>query len=121
MQTSSLRLLGRKVLVTGSSKGIGRGIAVRMAQEGADVVVNYNTDPKGAEEALTEVLATGRQGVAIQGDTSSVDGVGALVAASARALGGLDVLVIALGECISIGQVGSRARPRDAVSHRVPN
>jgi glucose 1-dehydrogenase len=93
MQTSSLRLLGRKVLVTGSSKGIGRGIAVRMAQEGADVVVNYNTDPKGAEEALTEVLATGRQGVAIQGDTSSVDGVRALVAASARALGGLDVLV----------------------------
>ena len=38
--TGSDRLLGRKVLVTGSSKGIGRGIAIRLAQEGADVVIN---------------------------------------------------------------------------------
>jgi glucose 1-dehydrogenase len=93
MQTTSSRLPGRRVLVTGSSKGIGRGIALRMAQEGADVVINFNTDPKGAEEALADVLATGRRGVAIQGDTSSVDGVRALVSQSAEALGGLDVLV----------------------------
>ena len=45
--TGSDRLLGRKVLVTGSSKGIGRGIAIRLAQEGADVVINYNSDPEG--------------------------------------------------------------------------
>ena len=55
--TGSERLLGCKVLVTGSSKGIGRGIAIRLAQEGADVVINYNSDPKGAEEALVEVQA----------------------------------------------------------------
>jgi NAD(P)-dependent dehydrogenase (short-subunit alcohol dehydrogenase family) len=60
--TPSDRLLGRKVLVTGSSKGIGRGIAIRLAQEGADVVSNYNSDPKGAEEALMEVQALGRRG-----------------------------------------------------------
>ena len=84
---------GRKVLVTGSSKGIGRGIALRLAQEGADVVINYNSDPKGAEEALADVLATGRKGVMIQGNTGSVDAVRALVAQSAEALGGLDVLV----------------------------
>jgi glucose 1-dehydrogenase len=90
---NSTRLLGRKVLVTGSSKGIGRGIALRMAQEGADVVINYNSDPKGAEEALADVLATGRRAVMIQGNTASVDGVRALVAQSAEALGGLDVLV----------------------------
>ena len=52
VSTGSERLLGRKVLVTGSSKGIGRGIAIRLAQEGADVVINYNSDPRGAEEAL---------------------------------------------------------------------
>jgi glucose 1-dehydrogenase len=92
-QISSSRLLGRKVLVTGSSKGIGRGIALRLAQEGADVVINYNSDPKGAEEALGEVLSTGRQGVMIQGNTGSVDTVRGLVAQSAEALGGLDVLV----------------------------
>jgi len=89
----STRLLGRRALVTGSSKGIGRGIALRLAQEGADVVVNYNSDRKGGEEALADVLATGRKGVLIQGNTGSVDGVRALVAQSVDALGGLDVLV----------------------------
>jgi glucose 1-dehydrogenase len=90
---SSSRLLGRKALVTGSSKGIGRGVALRLAQEGADVVINYNSDPKGAEGALADVHATGRHGVAIQGNIGSVDAVRALVAQSADALGGLDVLV----------------------------
>jgi glucose 1-dehydrogenase len=92
-QMSSSRLLGRKALITGSSKGIGRGIALRLAQEGADVVINYNSDPKGAEDALAEVQATGRRGVMIQGNTGSVEAVRALVEQSAEALGGLDVLV----------------------------
>jgi glucose 1-dehydrogenase len=91
--STSQRLLGRKILVTGSSKGIGRGIAVRFAREGADVVINYNSDPKGAEEALAEVKAAGRHGVAVQGNTGSVEAVRQLVAHSVEALGGLDVLV----------------------------
>ena len=91
--SSATRLLGRKALVTGSSKGIGRGIAVRLAQEGADVAINYYSDPKGADQALAEVLALGRKGVAIQADTGSVEAVRDLVTRSAEALGGLDVLV----------------------------
>ncbi len=87
------RLAGRKVLVTGSSKGIGRGIALRMAREGADVVINYHTDPQGAEEALADVQALGRRGVLLQADLASVAEVNSLVARSAEALGGLDVLV----------------------------
>jgi len=87
------RLLGRKVLVTGSSKGIGRGIAVRLAREGADVVINYNSDPRGAEEALAEVNALGRRGAAIQANLGNVSEVRDLVARGADALGGLDVLV----------------------------
>ena len=64
--TAGDRLLGRKVLVTGSSKGIGRGIAIRLAQEGADVVITYNSDPRGAEEALAEVQAlVERRGVGL--------------------------------------------------------
>ena len=59
------RLSGTRVLVTGSSKGIGRGIALRLAQDGADVVVNYNSDPGGAEAAVTEIRALGRQAVAL--------------------------------------------------------
>ncbi len=91
--TRSDRLLGRRVLVTGSSKGIGRGIAIRFAQEGADVVINYNSDPRGAEEALAEVEALGRRGAAIQANLGSVAEVRELVARSAEALGGLDLLV----------------------------
>ena len=93
VNTGSDRLLGRKVLVTGSSKGIGRGIAIRLAQEGADVVINYNSDPKGAEEALAEIEALGRRGAIIQANLGSVADVRDLVARSADALGGLDVLV----------------------------
>jgi len=91
--SGSDRLLGRKVLITGSSKGIGRGIAIRLAQEGADVVINYNSDPKGAEEALFEVEALGRRGAIVQANLGTVAEVRDLVARSADALGGLDVLV----------------------------
>jgi glucose 1-dehydrogenase len=91
--TVSDRLLGRKVLVTGSSKGIGRGIATRLAQEGADVVINYNSDPKGAEEALREIEALGRRGAIIRANLGTVADVRDLVTRSADALGGLDVLV----------------------------
>jgi glucose 1-dehydrogenase len=87
------RLLGRKVLVTGSSKGIGRGIAIRLAEQGADVVINYNSDPRGAEEALADVEALGRRGAVIRANLGSVPEVRDLVARSAEALGGLDVLV----------------------------
>jgi glucose 1-dehydrogenase len=87
------RLLGRRVLVTGSSKGIGRGIAVRLAQEGADVVINYNSDPAGAEEALAEVKALGRRGAVVRANLGAVADVERLVAEAAEALGGLDVLV----------------------------
>jgi glucose 1-dehydrogenase len=87
------RLSGTRVLVTGSSKGIGRGIALRLAQDGADVVVNYNSDPGGAEAAVTEIRALGRQAVALKSDVGTVDGVRTLIADSVKALGGLDVLV----------------------------
>jgi glucose 1-dehydrogenase len=87
------RLDGIRVLVTGSSKGIGRGIAQRMGHEGADVVINYNSDPGGADEVVAGIRALGRRSVALKGNVGSVDGVRRLIAESAEALGGLDVLV----------------------------
>jgi glucose 1-dehydrogenase len=87
------RLLGRKALVTGSSKGIGRGIALRLAEEGADVVINYNSDPRGAEEVMADIQALGRRSAIVKGDLGSVGSVRELVARSAESLGGLDVLV----------------------------
>jgi glucose 1-dehydrogenase len=88
-----MSLTGKNVLVTGSSKGIGRGIAARLAVEGANVVVNYHSDPKGAEEALLEVTAHGVKGVAIQADLGSVPSIRSLIEQSIDALGSLDVLV----------------------------
>ncbi|HET9270501.1 MAG TPA: SDR family NAD(P)-dependent oxidoreductase, partial [Vicinamibacterales bacterium] len=93
MTAGTGRLLGRKALVTGSSKGIGHGIAIRLAQEGADVVVNYNSDPQGADEALADIRALGRRGASIKANLGDVNDVQRLVAESAEALGGLDVLV----------------------------
>ena len=87
------RLLGRRALVTGSSKGIGRGIAIRFAEEGADVVINYNTDLSGAEEAMADVQALGRRAVVIRANLGNLAEARDLVTRSAEALGGLDVLV----------------------------
>jgi glucose 1-dehydrogenase len=86
-------LTGKRALVTGSSKGIGREIAIRLAREGADVIINYNSDPKGAEEALAEVTALGRRGAALKANLGSVGDVRELVAKSIETLGGLDILV----------------------------
>ncbi len=88
-----MRLQGTTALVTGSSKGIGQAIAIRYAEEGADVVVNYNSDPKGAEETVSRIQATGRRAIAIKGDLGSVASVRALVEQGWESLGGLDVLV----------------------------
>jgi len=88
-----MRLQGTNALVTGSSKGIGQAIAIRYAEEGADVVVNYNSDPKGAEETVSRIQATGRRAIAIKGDLGSVASVRALVERGWEGLGGLDVLV----------------------------
>jgi glucose 1-dehydrogenase len=87
------RLNGTRVLVTGSSKGIGRGVALRLAQEGADVVVNYHSDPGGADEVVAEIRALGRRSVALKGNVGRVADVRMLVEESVKALGGLDVLV----------------------------
>ena len=86
-----MRLKGKIALVTGSSQGIGRAIAVRFAQEGADVVINYNRTAKGAEEALAEVEAAGRRGLIVQADLSKVEDIRRLVNTAVEHFGRLDV------------------------------
>ena len=66
---------GKNALVTGSSKGIGRAIATRLGREGANVIVNYNSDPKGAEEAVQEIRAFGVRAEALKADLGSVPSV----------------------------------------------
>ena len=88
-----MRLQGKNALVTGSSKGIGRAIATRLGREGANVIVNYNSDPRGAEEAVQEIRAFGVRAEALKADLGSVPSVHGLLAAAAQALGTLDILV----------------------------
>lgn len=88
-----MKLAGKTALVTGSSQGIGEGVALRFAQEGADVVVNYHSHPEEADNVVNQIKALGRRAVAIQADLGRVAEVTSLVQRSVEALGRLDILV----------------------------
>jgi glucose 1-dehydrogenase len=90
---SALRLAGKAALVTGSSQGIGAAVAQRLAEEGADVAVNYNTHPEGANEVVEKIKAHGRKCVSIQANLERLSDVLRLVQDSVAALGRLDILV----------------------------
>lgn len=93
-----MKLDGKVALVTGSSQGIGQAIAIRLAQEGANVVINYRSHPEGAEETLARVKAAGGQchmvdGITVQADTGSIADVQRMIAESVDHFGQLDILV----------------------------
>ena len=87
------KLEGRIALVTGAASGIGAGIAVAFAQEGADVVVADQAGRAAAEPVLAEVVAAGRQALFVQTDVSDTRSVAALAAAVQQRFGRVDVLV----------------------------
>lgn len=86
-------LEGRKALVTGGSRGIGRCIALALAEAGAHVAVNYNQTPAGAEATVAEITAAGGTAFAIKGDVADPEAAQAMVKEAAEQLGGLDILV----------------------------
>ena len=63
-------LLGKFALVTGASKGVGKGIALELAKAGCDVAVNYNLDADGARATVDEIKTLGRRAIAIAADVS---------------------------------------------------
>jgi glucose 1-dehydrogenase len=79
--------------VTGGSRSIGRAIAIGLAREGADVVVNYRQDRAAAEETAAAIRALGRRAAIVQGDTSARADVERLVRDAIEALGAIDLLV----------------------------
>jgi NAD(P)-dependent dehydrogenase (short-subunit alcohol dehydrogenase family) len=86
-------LQGRVALVTGAAKRIGRGVAMRLASEGADVVVHYHRSKAEADEAVAEIEKLGRKSLALQGDLCSVTDIQRLFQQTAERFGRLDVLV----------------------------
>ncbi len=90
---TTLPLNGKVALVTGAAKRIGRNVALRLASEGADVIVNYRHSKREAEEVAVQISGMGRRSIAIQGDVSVRLDVLALLAAVEREFGRLDILV----------------------------
>jgi 3-oxoacyl-[acyl-carrier protein] reductase len=86
-------LSGKVALVTGGSRGIGAAIALRLAKDGAAVVVNYAKNAEAAESVVKAIEENGGRAVAIQADIASPDDVKRLVESAVTSLGRLDILV----------------------------
>jgi 3-oxoacyl-[acyl-carrier protein] reductase len=86
-------LTGRTALVTGGSRGIGRGIALALAASGADVALSYRRDEDSARSAVAEVEGLGARGVAVQASMEAPDDLERAVAEAREMLGPIDLLV----------------------------
>src|SRR4051794_19988947 len=86
-------LSGKTALVTGASRGLGRAIAYRLAQEGAAVAINYSQRRDGAESLAAEIRNIGGKAITCQCDVASADQVRIMVQSIAAELGPVDILV----------------------------
>jgi 3-oxoacyl-[acyl-carrier protein] reductase len=90
-------LTGKVALVTGSARGIGRGIALRYAALGARVVLNYAGNKEGAERTAQEIRDLGTEAIAVQGDVSDLDALDNVFTEGLRTFGRLDIVVANAG------------------------
>ena len=86
-------LQNQKALVTGGNSGIGKGCALALAAGGADVAVNYHSDPEEAERIVAAIRQSGGEALAIQADVSREDQVQEMFAETIRRLGTIDILI----------------------------
>ena len=88
-----MTLEGKNALVTGSSRGIGKGCALEMARAGANVAINYYSHPDEAEQVAEEIRSLGRKALVLQGDVSEQATVELMISRSAEEFGSLDLFV----------------------------
>lgn len=86
-------LTGKTALVTGGSRGIGRAIAIALAEAGCDVAVNYLNSREQANKVVEQIVALGRKAIAVQADVSRDEEVRRLIADVDAQLGQVDILV----------------------------
>jgi 3-oxoacyl-[acyl-carrier protein] reductase len=87
------QLTDKIAVVTGASRGIGRGIALELANRGATVVVNYKGSTDAANEVVEQIKGAGANAMAFQADVSDEDGANSVIKAAIDAYGKLDILV----------------------------
>jgi 3-oxoacyl-[acyl-carrier protein] reductase len=88
-----MKLEGKKAIVTGGSRGIGRAISLMYAKEGADVLVNYHSNDAAAKETVAEIEKLGRKGVAVAADVADYTSAQNMVDECVKQLGGVDIVV----------------------------
>lgn len=87
------KLKGQSALVTGASSGIGRGVALALANDGANVVINYMSHPEAAEELVAEIVQNGGAAIAVRADVSNESEVEAMFQTMFEHYGTIDILV----------------------------
>ncbi len=90
-------LSNRVALVTGASRGIGKAIALALANAGADVAVNFNTQSEAAQQDCQQIRAAGRKCIPVQADVSKTADVDRMVATAQNELGRIAILVNNVG------------------------
>jgi NAD(P)-dependent dehydrogenase (short-subunit alcohol dehydrogenase family) len=100
---------GRRALVTGSSRGIGRAIAIELADRGADVAINYVSQPAAADQVVDRLRGKGRRAFAVRADVSRHDEVERLFGSVEREWGAVDIFV---NNAVDVSAFGSIARAR---------
>lgn len=88
-----MTLAGKTALVTGASRGIGKEIALELARNGANIVVNYAGNQQLAEQVVDEIRSFGRESIAIQADVANSEAVDQMVKETVNRFGSLDILV----------------------------
>ncbi|WP_339639160.1 3-oxoacyl-ACP reductase family protein [uncultured Sulfitobacter sp.] len=96
-----MKLAGRTAIITGGGRDIGAAVALKFAEEGANVAINYFASSKGADDVVAKIEAAGGKAIAVQGDLNKQADVNDLVAKTLEAFGGIDILVNNAGGLIA--------------------